>query len=393
MVLSDGLRDVSAGQPRVSSASAWAPYLQTAASAEAALYAIVWGRRRNDRRHRATRSRSYGGQLSPGPKNSRWSSLRKCRCATLLVPRRDSALARTCPLAQAEPSIHCATAWRYALRPTRHNTTDEAAPAVCTMEGLGGTRHCGCGGRRCAALRRGARCRNDGQPRPPRISRTDSLRGRHNFSPRLAGAGDRGGVGHPGWRRHEPEIPGSLRIAQLTGFDRRVGPGDCTIFQSCYWRWIRIGGGLGLEARSSSLLLEHAVVHPVQRNRRSHRNHPHRPEGSGRAVQIYFRPAVEAADPARHLSLPHHRAGDLASGGAWNASIVAEYQHLEGSDPYTTVGLGATILLRATRCRKLRSAPWLSDRCHGHRHRHTINRLVLAENVSPGRCPGTPLEV
>ena len=31
-----------------------------------------------------------------------------------------------------------------------------------------------------------------------------------------------------------------------------------------------------------------------------------------------------------------------ASGGAWNASIVAEYQHLK-DQTYTTVGLGATI--------------------------------------------------
>ena len=69
-----------------------------------------------------------------------------------------------------------------------------------------------------------------------------------------------------------------------------------------------------------------------------------------------------------------------ASGGAWNASIVAEYQHLK-DQTYTTVGLGATIS-RATDCRQFRSAAGLHHR-HGDRG-GDHQPPGLAADVSPG---------
>ena len=84
----------------------------------------------------------------------------------------------------------------------------------------------------------------------------------------------------------------------------------------------------------------HAVVHPVQRDRRRDGD-SHRPARSRRAVRPAPLAAVEDADHPGDISVLGHRRV-TATGGAWNASIVAEVASW-GNDKLVADGLGAYI--------------------------------------------------
>jgi len=84
----------------------------------------------------------------------------------------------------------------------------------------------------------------------------------------------------------------------------------------------------------------HAMVHPLQRDRRRH-VHSFRPARGGIAVSLHALAALDQAHPPRHLSLPHHGNGHSLR-GAWNASVMAEYSHVKGQT-LSTIGLGAQI--------------------------------------------------
>ena len=103
---------------------------------------------------------------------------------------------------------------------------------------------------------------------------------------------------------------------------------------------IRMGGGLGIGSIAAAVA-GHAVVHPVQCDRRGVGD-SYRLE---RGLLTYS--ASARCERWRKLLLPgifpYLITGFVtASGGAWNASIVAEYFHFKGQT-LSTVGLGAVI--------------------------------------------------
>ena len=111
-------------------------------------------------------------------------------------------------------------------------------------------------------------------------------------------------------------------------------------FRSFLLFLIRLRGGVEIAAMAADAA-RHAVVHPVQRHRRRD-GHSHGSEGS-RAV---FSGSARL-DRWRYLILPgifpYLVTGMVtASGGAWNASIVAEYFHFQGRIVQAP-GLGSTI--------------------------------------------------
>ncbi len=80
--------------------------------------------------------------------------------------------------------------------------------------------------------------------------------------------------------------------------------------------------------RDAADAARHAVVHLVQRDRRSD-GHSHRPEGSRAHIPLQLVGSLALPDLAGDFSVPRHGMV-TASGGAWNASIVAEYFHFQG---------------------------------------------------------------
>ena len=141
---------------------------------------------------------------------------------------------------------------------------------------------------------------------------------------------------HPGGRGHRFQSPSRAILQPVTQIAASVPA--TALFPVLLLAIVQLGGGLG--GIGSADAARHSVVHPVQRDRGRERD-SFRSQGGCRFVPLQPR------RPWRIVILPgifpYLVTGLVtASGGAWNASIVAEYFHFKDS-VMSTVGLGAQI--------------------------------------------------
>ena len=149
----------------------------------------------------------------------------------------------------------------------------------------------------------------------------------------------------------------------------------------------RAGVGLGWGSVAPHAA-RHAVVRPVQRHRRRD-GHPRRP-ARGRHASTASAAGSASARSTCRPSFPYLVTGWVtAAGGAWNASIVAEYVSFRGQI-LAAHGLGARISVAAAQ----RRLPVLAAR--GHRHAPSWWRLQptgLAAPAPPRRAALLPRAV
>ena len=169
-----------------------------------------------------------------------------------------------------------------------------------------------------------------------RISRTDDRRGR-NVPARGRGANHRRSLDDSRRRRHRIQSQAGAHCA-AAGADRGFGSGDSAVSHRAagadsHWRRIGLGSIvlllLGTQWYILFNVIAGAMAIPTDLKEASSLCKFSR----GQRWRKLILPGI----------FPYLITGMVtASGGAWNASIVAEYQHLK-DQTFTTVGLGATI--------------------------------------------------